>query len=427
MRTYNKQTYTITEYSSFTREYEVPGYQSLPKETFDALEHYLLSQEVTDETNMNDILLLSYHKRFGKLITARNYVGVLTMTDGTVIEILPKIAGKSVTHKESRDILLHMLRTVDDVNFKESNISNLDTARLNLYEIFIQMFLEEVVSLTRIGIKSAYSTVEENARFFKGKMVVSEHIKHNLIHKERFYVAYDDFNANRPENRLIKSTLQLLSKMTRDTKNQQLLMQLLPYFEKVDHSRNVAADFSKSVINRSTQHYEKVLSWCRIFLNRLSFTTLSGSEVAIALLFPMERLFESYVAYMIRRVVRNTDYQIRTQDNRHSLFSFPKKSFALRPDIVMKSEQQTFVIDTKWKILSDTIGNKGISQADMYQMYAYGKKYRADNVILLYPLSETVESEEIYYRSDDGVQVDVGFVDLREPSESVQKIFEDIQ
>jgi 5-methylcytosine-specific restriction enzyme subunit McrC len=30
-------------------------------------------------------------KKVGKVITARNYVGVITMLDGTVIEILPKI------------------------------------------------------------------------------------------------------------------------------------------------------------------------------------------------------------------------------------------------------------------------------------------------------------------------------------------------
>lgn len=422
----NKKVYTITEFSSFTRDIELSNYQSLPKNTFDALENFLLSQDVNEDTNLNEIFSLSYHKNFGKIITAKNYVGILTMTDGTVIEILPKITGKGVTHKESRKILLQMLQTVNDVNFKESNLSNLDTARLNLYEIFIQMFLEEVVQLTKIGIKSAYSIVEENERFYKGKLKVSENIRHNLSHKERFYVQYDDFNANRPENRLIKSTLHLLSKITRDPQNLQLIMQLFSSFNNVDFSRNFSADFSNSIINRSTQHYEKVLSWCRIFLKQLSFTTNLGAEVAIALLFPMERLFESYVTFMIRKNVRNTDFQVRTQDKRYSLFSYPRKSFSLRPDIVLKSENETIVMDTKWKILSDTKGNKGITQADMYQMYAYGKKYNADSVVLIYPFSDTIESTVLYYFSDDGVHVKVKFVDLRDALTSIQSMLDEI-
>jgi len=426
MNTSNKKIYTITEYSSFTRNIEMPGYQLLPKGTFDALENYLLSQDENKDSNVNEILSLSYHKNLGKIITAKNYVGILTMTDGTVIEILPKIVGKGVTPKESRKILLQMLQTVNDVNFKESNFSNLDTNRLNLYEIFIQMFLEEVVQLTKTGIKSSYSIVEENEHFYKEKLKVSENLKHNLFHKERFYVQYDDFNPNRPENRLIKSTLHLLSKITRDSKNQQLIMQLFSNFNKVDFSRNYDADFSKSIINRSTKHYEKVLSWCRIFLKGLSFTTISGDEVASALLFPMERLFESYVAFMIQKVARNREFQIRTQDDRYSLFSHPRKTFTLRPDIVLKSENQTIVMDTKWKILSDTIGNKGISQADMYQMYAYGKKYNADSVILLYPFSDAVENTELYYLSSDGVHVEVQLVDLRNALGSIRDMLESI-
>ena len=50
-------------------------------------------------------------------------------------------------------------------------------------------------------------------------------------------------------------------------------------------------------------------------------------------------------------------------------------------------------MDTKWKRLSGSLKNNyGISQADMYQMYAYQKKYEAkgnnvNGVTLLYPMS----------------------------------------
>jgi 5-methylcytosine-specific restriction enzyme subunit McrC len=69
-------------------------------------------------------------------------------------------------------------------------------------------------------------------------------------------------------------------------------------------------------------------------------------------------------------------------------------------------------MDTKWKILSDAKANYGISQADMYQMYAYQKKYSSENVTLLYPKTENISREDIGFSSDDGVIVRVRFVDL---------------
>ncbi|MEY8330768.1 hypothetical protein AALB81_15795 [Lachnospiraceae bacterium 48-33] len=35
--------------------------------------------------------------------------------------------------------------------------------------------------------------------------------------------------------------------------------------------------------------------------------------------------------------------------------------------------EERYIMDTKWKVLSDAKPNYGISQADMYQMYTYQK------------------------------------------------------
>ena len=61
------------------------------------------------------------------------------------------------------------------------------------------------------GIKSDYVGFEDNLFYLKGKLLINEQIKRNSVHKERFYVQYDEYNQNRAENRLIKSTLKLLS------------------------------------------------------------------------------------------------------------------------------------------------------------------------------------------------------------------------
>lgn len=85
-----RKTYQITEYGSFVRDREVPGYISLPQDTFDTLESFVLSNS-TEDTDALKLMGVSARKGVGKIITAKNYVGVITMNDGTTIEILPKI------------------------------------------------------------------------------------------------------------------------------------------------------------------------------------------------------------------------------------------------------------------------------------------------------------------------------------------------
>lgn len=413
MRLYNK-IYTITEYGGFTCGVKAPGYEKLPEHTFAALEKFVLSNISEDENTITELLSIGSRRGVGKILTARNYVGLITMTDGTVIEILPKIAGNDVSNNEAKKILLEMLKTLNDVQFKDFNVSSLQTDRLNLLEIFIQMFLGEINILIKQGMKSAYANVEANESFYKGKLMASQNIRRNLVRRDRFFVQYDDFNPNRPENRLIKSTLRLIHKVTTDEKNRQMTMRLISLFDDIDFSTNVTADFDKCSSDRSMSHYNKALSWCRLFLMGKSFTSYSGSEVAIALLFPMERIFENYIATRLRRHVTR-DMKIRTQDSRYSLFDSPKRAFMLRPDIVIEANGRSFVLDTKWKLLSSSSRNNGISQADMYQMYAYAKKYNAERVLLVYPYSDDINKHDIRYLSDDDVKVEVHFIDLRNP------------
>jgi 5-methylcytosine-specific restriction enzyme subunit McrC len=420
MRSCDK-TYTITEYGGVTRGTSAYGYQVLPEKTFDALEAFILANNTDVGTDVVELLSLSARRGIGKIITARNYVGLITMADGTVIEILPKIVGGDITEGDTKRIFLEMLKTLKDVTFKDFNVSHLHTDRLRLLEIFIKMFLDEVTILTKQGIKAAYTPVEVNERFYKGKLLTSQNIKYNLVNKERFFVRYDDFNMNRPENRLIKSTLRFLHKTTNDGRNRQNAARLLNFFDGVEYSASYDSDFSKCFVDRGMHHYDKALSWCRVFLCGNSFTAFAGSEVALALLFPMEKVFESFVAAKFRKHI-GSGVILRTQDAKYSLFDRPTKSFNLRPDIVLVNDGEIIIMDTKWKLLSDNVRNYGISQSDMYQMYAYSKKYSAGRIVLLYPQSDNLHGTEISFHSDDGVSVEVSFINLLQPDASIQAL-----
>ena len=423
----SKTIYQITEYGSFITGRQVDGYTTLPPATFEQLENFILSNTTANNAQSTDALELmsiSVKRGIGKIITAKNYIGVLTFNDGTAIEILPKIVSTVPEHSQrAKKLVVDMLRSLTNVSYKSLQVTNVDIEKMPLLDIFIRMFLDEVFRLVKHGLRSSYETIAENRSFFKGKILFSEQLKHNFSHKERTFTEFDEFTPNCPENRLVKSTLMLLYKQTHSSRNKTDIKTLLAAFDNVPSSTDYTGDFSKA-----GKSYGTLLLWCQIFLTRKSFTSFSGSGVAFALLFPMETLFERYVAVQLKKVLPAEEFLISIQDKTHYLFLSPSKKFLLRPDIVItrKCDNAIFICDTKWKLLSSHTANLGISQADMYQMFAYQKKYNAKNITMLYPMTDqTTSANGIQFDSGDGVIVRVSFIDLFDIKNSLINIVEE--
>ena len=336
----------------------------------------------------------------GKFIQARNYVGILQTKSGLTIEILPKIADKNDAER-SKAVFIKMLRTLKNFPFKSSNVASLKIQNLPLLEIFISMFLCELEALVKKGIKSDYVALEENLNFLRGKLNINEQIKRNSIHKERFYVGYSEFLSDIKINRIIKTTLKFLYKKSNSSKNQQKIRELLFIFDEVSECEDYKNFFAKLVINRQVKHYEQTLLWCKIFLLNNSFTPHNGDDLAFALLFDMNALFESYVGNFIKKKFQSTALQ---HSEKH-LIEDPK-SFKLRPDIFLKGK---FIADTKWKIISS---KDDISQADLYQLYAYGKKHKCDKLYLIYPKIDDTRQKTMKFRYEDVMWLEILYFDL---------------
>ena len=396
-------------------------------EAFDSLVDFIREFDCNDESSdALKFMRIGYKRSIGNVVSIKNYVGLIQMKNGYRVQILPKIDFGKVEdgNTQTKKVFLKMLLSMKDFPSKVFNDATMNVDKMNLYEIFINMYLQEVSQLVKRGIRSNYVQQEDNQGYFKGKLLVNKHIKANLAHKERFYVLFDEFHPNGPENRLVKATLEKLQKLTGSTKNSKEIRQLLTAFEAVDSSTNYEKDFSKVVINRNTRNYEILIKWAKVFLMNKSFTTFTGLTNSRALLFPMESVYESYVAKQMKKVFCPDGWDVHTQDRRHYLFTEPKKQFALRPDIVIRKDNRTVILDTKWKRLyKSERNNYGISQEDMYQMYAYSKKYETSEVWLLYPINEDMRDHPaIEFYSGDNTYVRLFFVDVDNIEDSLKEL-----
>ena len=141
---------------------------------FEQLENFVLANQ-REEPEFGQLMTVSVMRGYGKVIKAQNYVGVITLKDGTTIEILPKISSVSYdeekTKGEMRKLLVRMLRSLRSVPYKSTQSSKIDAEKLPLFEIFVRMFLDEVFFIVRKGLKCGYETIRGNEKFYKGKML----------------------------------------------------------------------------------------------------------------------------------------------------------------------------------------------------------------------------------------------------------------
>lgn len=383
---------------------------TIPESAFDNLQKYVKGC-IRNGKEGRSLFRLSCD-RYGDVIIAQNYVGVVEFSKGEQIEILPKIYTKkkdvSVTLKAYFTKLLGTVRNFPRIS---PGAAQLSTQRdFPIIDIFISSYISEVQSLLNKGLKSDYISVEDSIPGIKGKVLIAKTIREKVFAPEKCVCSYSDYTPDAPINRIIKSTLQLLLGVSKSTKNTSALIQILSHFQSVSSSMNYRADLAAArKICTITREYELILQWTEVFLTGQSFTNVEGTVRNTSIMFPMEKVFEDFIAYNM--IKYSGAYSVKPQDK--SCFLVVHKNverFQLRPDVVVKkSSSPVLILDTKWKAIDENRENDnyGISQADMYQLYAYGKKYKEKfggkpHLVLLYPANEhfTKPLENYDYKGD---------------------------
>ncbi|WP_233556343.1 McrC family protein [Noviherbaspirillum sedimenti] len=123
----------------------------------------------------------------------------------------------------------------------------------------------------------------------------------------------------------------------------------------------------------------------------------TGGHRAPSLLFPMEAVFEAFVAkHLSKQLIQ--PLLLKTQGRPHRLVRHREQNwFRLKPDLVVREPtQDLIVLDNKWKLLDGLKANGtekyGLSQSDFYQLQAYGQSHLdgQGEVVLIYPPKDRI-------------------------------------
>ena len=416
---------------------DTPDFREVDTTTFSALLRFIEEQSFRPEFEQAFTIFRKGRRRY---IRVKSHVGVIETSNGCILEILPKIYNENggLVVAQCRRIFLRMLKTLYGSSYVVASAAHLEAVEdFPILEFFIQNYLTELELAIRGGLTNDYLIQEDNLDFLRGRLLVNENIRHNFLSRQKFFCSFDSFSPNTALNKILKSTLRVLTLQSRNSLTKRRLLAVSTHFENTDFTGNFRQDLIACKSNQKiVLKFAKLLEWSEIFLAGSSFGNFSGTHSNFSMLFPMEKLFEKYVCFLIKR--HCFGLSIKAQDRRFSLVgqmnsegdtNFSAKLFNLRPDIVI--QDNVVVLDTKWKILNENARKYNISEADVYQMHAYGRRYqqsRVDNIPprlgLIYPMNPNFNHRLLQMRFGDDMLLDVVPINLssNSPSDEIKWI-----
>ncbi|MBL0027522.1 MAG: hypothetical protein IPO98_22260 [Saprospiraceae bacterium] len=165
--------------------------------------------------------------------------------------------------------------------------------------------------------------------------------------------------------------------------------------DEVSDIQATAYECANIQFNPMFSSFETVRDYCTLFLrNCVSFSYKNDLKL-FAFLLPMEYVFEDFIYGFIDKEID----EIQATAQNTSTHLDKEKVFALKPDLLLQIDGRRVITDTKYKVVyaDEKDLKNGISQSDIYQMLAYGVRFKINDIVLLYP--DTVKQEALQQSS----------------------------
>jgi 5-methylcytosine-specific restriction enzyme subunit McrC len=338
--------------------------------------------------------------------------GIVRLPGGQVLEILPKIwsadetqnSERSKEEERARLALLRMLASNQDLKLSVLDNAAQDLAKLSLLDVFVRVFLKEVLRIAHGGLKSGYVETISDSPALRGRLMFVETQLSGVGRNGLVRCAHDDFSADNPYNQALLAALLMCRKFVLSAKTQRLWFEARSMLSAISVKSITVAAINRFARNRSTKRYDEALSWAKVILGLQSPTLSAGDSEAPSLLFDMEKLFERWVEIHTQKNLEEHLVARRHGTVKHlASISQPvgllpasnarRPAFRLTPDVLVwrMGDQSAgsvleLVIDAKWKTIEPAVKDWGVREGDVYQMLAYATRFGCDQAALAYPV-----------------------------------------
>ena len=278
---------------------------------------------------------------------------------------------------------------------KTIGVGRIDSPKL--WDLFASVLVRGVNRLMRRGLDRGYTEIEEDISAVRGRVVVGDTLRRNLLMFGRAYCRFDDLSHDILHNQIIKATLGRLSET--DELDQELrreLRRLKRLFSEVSNVSPSNTLFRRVQLSRNNGNYDLLIKICELVHAALlpqregkggKFSDILEDEIR------MPGVFEAFVRNFFK--AEQSEFSVKSEYIQWDAQALNTESAqylpAMRTDVTLRSKHRTIVIDTKYypEALTENYGQKKVRSDHLYQLYAYLKNCKsqggAPEGILLYP------------------------------------------
>lgn len=358
--------------------------------------HHYYYSDVAQETDFTEIpkpiLFLQNEKSVcfevnvhTRKIQTNYYIGVDWIIEGEkAIYVEPKLNNNSTQQTDYLKMLFSALKhtevakhTDDLFEIKWDKTPIVITQHQDLLTpLLVVQYLRLVKEIVRKGLKKSYYKVENNLYAkVKGKVLVSQTIKHNLVKNKPLhtYCSYDEFGLNGLENRLLKKALVFIQRYLPNIKNLhsekytfEIFNYINPAFEFVSEEVNLH-DIKHTKTNAFYKEYDEAIQLAKLILKRFGYTISNTQEKTIKtppFWIDMSKLFELYVLGLLK----DTYGANALYGNKEA-----KLNYGL-PDYLITKEGEKCIADAKYKLIYNNKDQYDINNVRQLSGYARDEK-----------------------------------------------------
>lgn len=350
----------------------------------------ILNQKFEDGVVFDQTKLDAFERFFGHGVPyyglVRNgiqfseYVGAIQIGN-TLISVLPKADKRQkedeAEKKKWNQVLIDMLRAVHGFNVKAPSSSHLKIRNNSVLDLYFELFIIETEYLLYRGLVKKYRKSVGNLNTLKGSLQFNKQLNTNLVHKERFFTKHSIYDKEHLLHIILYKTLNVLKRINTSSALVGRINALMLNFPEMPNQKIAEFDFDKLVFNRKTLGYKKAVDIARLILLHYHPDLSKGRDDVLALMFDMNTLWEQFVLVCLKK---SQVFKVRGQASKYFWKPEGGNRRSLKPDIIVSTKENNYVLDTKWKLVSSKP-----SIEDIRQMYAYHHYFEAKKVAILYP------------------------------------------
>jgi len=343
----------------------------------------MLEQEVNGgDSRKGDRIKLRYDRNGQAILTATQYVGVVSLRNGPTVQIQPKAAGTN---------LLYLLQYAEDTTATTFESQTPFQQGRTFFDAFGTLYEAELRRVINRGLQTDYQRQSSTENRVRGRIDLQRQLQRQPPIPSKFECTYDELTPDTTVNRaILYATSILLGTVSNRSIAQSLRQHFQSLRRRVTLTPVTVSEVNAIQLNRLSEHYEDILRLARIVIGNSFIGELeAGSSASFAMLVNMNTVFEKAVERAFATVLEEWEgWDMESQNKTRSLLTGGKHQVTLKPDVTVYDDKNSvqLVADAKWK--TDKPSNN-----DFYQMSSYMLARDAPGV-LVYPDCDGMNATE---------------------------------